>query len=530
MLNKKIKFKLSARESILKGINILADSVKVTLGPKGNCVILGDVDKQPRVTKDGVSVAKEIKLEDPFENAGAQLIKEAAVKTLNTVGDATTTSTILAQSLINLSMKEVKKGKNSIKIKKGIEFATHLVVNYIKDKTIEIKDSDIKNIATISANNDQEIGQLINDAFKKIGRDGIITIEDSTNSATSVDVINGMQFDRGYLSQHFVTNFVKDVCTLENPYILITEHKVNRMKDIAFILSQVASEGRSILIIAEDFDGEVLETLKVNKLDGRLKVCPIKAPSFGEYRHEVLNDIAILTGGTNISYDSGIELTDATTAMLGKCTKVNVTKTSTTLIGGNGQNINERVNKLKEELRKEQSSPNSSDFLIKFLKERIAKLVGGIAVIYVGGTTEIEMNERKDRIDDAVSATKAAIEEGVVLGGGLTYYNASKFLSNYSDKDKDITLGIRIVEKALKEPFNVIVQNAGYNPKKLYNKLTKTVGFDANKEKFVDMYHSGIIDPAKASKLALENSSSVACLFLSTECVIVPQVVNQLVI
>ena len=507
MLNKKIKFKLSARESILKGINILADSVKVTLGPKGNCVILGDVDKQPRVTKDGVSVAKEIKLEDPFENAGAQLIKEAAVKTLNTVGDATTTSTILAQSLINLSMKEVKKGKNSIKIKKGIEFATHLVVNYIKDKTIEIKDSDIKNIATISANNDQEIGQLISDAFQKIGRDGIITIEDSTNSSTSVDVINGMQFDRGYLSQHFVTNFVKDVCVLENPYILITEHKVNRMKDIAFILSQVAGEGKSILIIAEDFDGEVLETLKVNKLDGRLKVCPIKAPSFGEYRHEVLNDIA----------------------MLGKCTKVNVTKTSTTLIGGNG-NIEERVNKLKEELKTEQSSPNSSDFLIKFLKERIAKLVGGIAVIYVGGTTEIEMNERKDRIDDAVSATKAAIEEGVVLGGGLTYYNASKLLSEYSDSDKEVTLGIRIVEKALQEPFNVIVQNAGYNPKKLYSKLTETVGFDANEEKFVNMYQSGIIDPAKASKLALENSSSVACLFLSTECVIVPQVVNQLVI
>jgi len=529
MLNKKIKFKLSARESILKGINILADSVKVTLGPKGNCVILGDVDKQPRVTKDGVSVAKEIKLEDPFENAGAQLIKEAAVKTLNTVGDATTTSTILAQSLINLSMKEVKKGKNSIKIKKGIEFATHLVVNYIKDKTIEIKDSDIKNIATISANNDQEIGQLISDAFQKIGRDGIITIEDSTNSSTSVDVINGMQFDRGYLSQHFVTNFVKDVCVLENPYILITEHKVNRMKDIAFILSQVAGEGKSILIIAEDFDGEVLETLKVNKLDGRLKVCPIKAPSFGEYRHEVLNDIATLTEGTNISYDSGIELTDVNMAMLGKCTKVNVTKTSTTLIGGNG-NIEERVNKLKEELKTEQSSPNSSDFLIKFLKERIAKLVGGIAVIYVGGTTEIEMNERKDRIDDAVSATKAAIEEGVVLGGGLTYYNASKFLSEYSDSDKEVTLGIRIVEKALQEPFNVIVQNAGYNPKRLYSKLTETVGFDANEEKFVNMYQSGIIDPAKASKLALENSSSVACLFLSTECVIVPQVVNQLII
>jgi chaperonin GroEL len=304
------------------------------------------------------------------------------------------------------------------------------------------------------------------------------------------------------------------------------------MRDIAAILNQVVGENKSILIIAEDFDGEVLETLKVNKLDGRLKVCAIKTPSFGEYRHEVLNDIAVLTGGTNISYDSGMELTDVTISMLGKCDKINVTKNYTTIINGHGEKeaINGHVLKLKEELRNEQKSSDSSDFLIKFLKERIAKLVGGIAVIRVGGTTEIELNERKDRIDDAVSATKAAIEEGVVLGGGLTYYNASKFIHKLSSKDKDINLGIRIVEEALKEPFNIIVRNAGYNPKNLYKGLTDIVGFDANEEKFVNMYQSGIIDPAKASRLALENSSSIACLFLSTECVIVPQVVNQLVI
>ena len=532
MLNKKIKFNLEARESILKGINILSNSVKVTLGPQGNCVILGEVDKQLRITKDGVSIAKEIKLNDPFENVGAQLIREAAIKTLSSVGDATTTSTVLAQSLINLSMKQIRKGKNSIKIKKGIEIGTNLAVNYIKDKTIKIKDSDIKNIATISSNNDSEIGKLIGEAYNKIGRDGIITIENSTNSSTSINVISGMQFDRGYISQHFVTDFIKDVCTLDNPYILITEYKINRMKDIAPILNEVVGEGRSILIMAEDFDSEVLETLKLNKLDGRLKVCLIKAPSFGEYRHEVLNDIAILTGGTNVSYDSGIDLIDVTTSLLGKCSKVIVNKQTTTIIGGKGdqKTLNDRVLQLKEQLKQQIKSADQSDFITKFLKERIAKLVGGIAVIYVGGTTELEMGERKDRIEDAVYATKAAIEEGVVLGGGLTYYNASNFLKLCKNDDKEIELGIRIVEKALLEPFNTIVKNAGYNPKKLYNRLSETIGFDANTEKFVNMYNEGIIDPAKAARLALENSSSVTQSFISTECVIVPEIVNQLVI
>jgi len=539
MLNKQIKFKDSARESILEGINILADAVKMTLGPKGKCVVLGDIDKQPRVTKDGVSVAKEIKLEDPFENVGAQLIREAAVKTLNTVGDATTTSTILAQKLINLGMEKVQLYKSPVKIQKGLKLALGYVLDFIKNHTLEIKNSDIANIATISANNDEKIGNLIGEAFNKIGRDGIITIESSTNSSTSIDVITGMQFDRGYVSQHFVTDIIKDVCVLDNPYVLITEHKINRMKDIGNILNYIAGEGRSVLIVADDFDGEVLETLKVNKLDGRLKVCLIKAPSFGDYRHEILNDIAVLTNGFNVSYESSVELSDITPAMLGTCSKITVNKNNTTIIGGKGKPelISERINQIKEQLKKETDSPDKSDFLVKFLKERIAKLSAGIAVIYVGGTTEIEMNELKDRIEDAVSATKAAIEEGIVIGGGLTYYYASKYLSKLKlSDDEDINIGIKIVSDALMEPFNIIVSNAGYEPKKLYKQLKDTfdvqsaIGFDANTETFVNMYQKGIIDPAKAAKLALENAISVACMFLLTECVIVPQNINQLII
>ena len=532
MLNKEIRLNSEARSAILTGINTLADAVKVTLGPKGKCVILGDLEKSPRVTKDGVSVAKEVKLEDSFANAGAQLIKEAAIKTLNTVGDATTTSVVLAQAMILNANNCVEHYGNAIKIKKGIEIATKAAVDYIKSVAIKVKDSDIKNIATISANNDTEIGNLISCAFEKIGRDGIITIENSVNSETTVKVINGMQFDRGYLSPHFVTDVIKDTCVLENPYILITEHKINRMKDIAFILNQVISEGRSILLIAEDFDSEVLETLKVNQLDGRLKVCPIKAPSFGDYRHEILNDLAILTGGTNISYESGMELLDTKMEMLGRCTKVLVTKNDTTIIEGKGSEeiCNSRVAELKEALKTQMSSPDPSDFMIKFYRERLARLTGGIAVIYVGGTTEIELNERKDRIEDAVAATKAAIEEGVVAGGGLTYINAANILFGMTNEDKYINMGIQIVARSLTVPFITIVENAGFDAKKLYKNIGGDIGFDANTERFVNMYHSGIIDPAKASRLALENSSSIACLFLSTECVIVPKVVQQIVI
>ena len=349
MFAKDLKFNKDARNSILKGINTLADAVKVTLGPRGNCVIIGSLDGSPRVTKDGVSVAKEIILDDPYENIGAQLIKEAAVKTLNTVGDATTTSTILAQAIVNGCQKALDKGVSPIEIKEGINAALKDVLSYIKDNTIDINDNDIKNIATISANNDEELGSLIGDAFNKIGRDGVITVEESSNETTKVEIINGMQFDRGYLAQHFVTDYVKDTCILENPYILITEHKMNRMNDLKFVLTQIAGEGRSILLIAEDFDDSVLEALKANKLSGTLKVCAIKAPSFGEYRKLILDDIAVLTGGSNISYDSGLELSDVTMNMLGTCGKVIVNKTTTTIAKGNGkiEEINNRVSCIK---------------------------------------------------------------------------------------------------------------------------------------------------------------------------------------
>ena len=522
MFAKDLKFNKDARNSILKGINTLADAVKVTLGPRGNCVIIGSLDGSPRVTKDGVSVAKEIILDDPYENIGAQLIKEAAVKTLNTVGDATTTSTILAQAIVNGCQKALDKGVSPIEIKEGINTALKDVLSYIKDNTIDINDNDIKNIATISANNDEELGSLIGDAFNKIGRDGVITVEESSNETTKVEIINGMQFDRGYLAQHFVTDYVKDTCILENPYILITEHKMNRMNDLKFVLTQIAGEGRSILLIAEDFDDSVLEALKANKLSGTLKVCAIKAPSFGEYRKLILDDIAILTGGTNISYDSGLELSDVTMNMLGSCSKVIVNKTTTTIVKGNGkiEDINNRVANIKHELACVEADPSlNGSFLITLHKERIAKLTGGVAVIYVGGTTDLERSERKDRVDDAVAATKAAIEEGVVIGGGVTYYNA---IGNITDD----SVGADILIQALATPIQLLIRSAGSDPDVVLPHIGDTCGFNAKTGALVNMYEEGIIDPAKAARLALENSVSVGNLFLSTQCVIVPKLIN----
>ena len=520
MFGKKLKFKLQARESILKGINTLADAVKVTLGPKGNCVVFNQGDKT-KVTKDGVSVAKEVILEDPFENTGAMLIREASTTQLSSCGDGTTQSTVLAQAMINKCLKELHKSHNPVKLKKGIDIAIEEAICFIKENSKAINDDDIKNIATISANNDKTIGNLIAEAFNKIGRDGVITVEDSNTTSTSVKVVTGMQFDRGYMAQHFVTDVIKDTCVLENPYILITEHKVNRMKDIAFLLNQIVGENRSILLIAEDYDSEVLETLKLNKLSGKLKICAIKAPSFGDYRKQVLEDIAILTEGTNISYDSGLELYDVTMSHLGKCSKVIVTKDNTTIVGGSGD-VTSRVKELKNQLERVKNTPElNGSFMIDFLNTRIARLAAGIATIYVGGTTELEMQEKKDRIDDAVCATKAAIEEGIVAGGGITYINAARFLmENIADVDPDIDRGIRIVEESLYAPFDCIISNAGFKPKKLYSEITETVGFDANSEKLVNMFTAGIIDPLKASRLALENAASVAKLFLSTECVI----------
>lgn len=521
MFDKELKFGKEAREALLRGINILADAVKVTLGPKGKCVILGDMQKAPRVTKDGVSVAKEIQLSNLYENAGAQLIREAAVKTLNTVGDATTTSTILAQALINNAQNFIDAGENPLSIKKQLISESKLIFSYIKDHTIPIQDTDIANIATISANNDRELGEMIAQAFEKIGRDGVITVEESNNTETKVDVINGMQFDRGYTSPHFVTDFVKDICVLDNPYILITDHKLNSIKDIGFVLNQIAGEGRSLLIIAEDYDDAVIETLKLNKLNGKLNVCAIKAPSFGQYRDMVLEDIAILTNGTNISYDSGLELNDLSIKMLGNCAKIIVTKDHTTIMEGKGDpsKIQKRANKIKEQLESIKNDPSlDGSFMIKFDSERIAKLLGGIAVIYVGGTTDLERGEKKDRVEDAVSATKAAIESGVVLGGGLTYYNASK-LTSYP-----------ILKEALVTPIKILVENSGIKFESTEEFFTETKGFDANKSIVVDMYKEGIIDPALAATSALENALSVATLYLSTDCVIVPVVPANMIV
>ena len=520
MFFKNVKFGKSAKKDLLNGVNILADAVKVTLGPKGNCVVIEKSDGSPKVTKDGVSVAKEINLENPFENIGAQIVKEAALKTLNTVGDATTTSTVLAQAMINMAMSELNSGRNSVKLKKGLELGLEIAKSYIKNNITEVKNSDIKNVATISANNDIKIGNLIQLAFDQIGRDGIITVQESSNSETSIKIIDGMQFDRGYLFPHFVTDQNKDTCILENPYILITEHKINRIKDISFILNQIAGEGRSILIIAEDYDGEVAEMLKLNKLQGVLKVCAIKAPSFGEYRTAILNDIAQLTGGTNVSYDSAIELIDTSMSMLGKCDKIIVDKNSTTIIGGKGD-VSSRISELKESLKRIKAAPELNDsYLIKFTEERIAKLSSGICTIFVGGTTEIEMNERKDRIDDAVCATKTAIDGGIVPGGGLTLINAA-LSDNYYNSDPDINAGMQIVKRALYTPFNTILENAGYKvTNRMYSNLTNEIGFDANTEKFVNMYKAGIIDPAKAVISSLENAVSVATMFVLTQCLI----------
>ena len=520
MFSKKLKFKLDARESILKGINTLADAVKVTLGPKGNCVVINQGDKT-KVTKDGVSVAKEVILEDPFENTGAMLIREASVTQLSNCGDGTSQATVLAQAMINKCLKELYRGHNAVKLKEGIDLAIRNAIGFIKDSSKVINDNDIKNIATISANNDEVIGSLIADAFNQIGRDGVITVEESNTTETSIKVIMGMQLDRGYLANHFVTDTIKDTCILDNPYILITEHKINRMKDIATILNQTISEGRSILLIAEDYSDDVLETLKLNKLQGILKICPIKAPTFGKYRSEVLEDIAVLTNGSNISYDSGLELIDVNINQLGSCNKVVITKDTTTIVGGSGD-VSKRIEELKNQLERVKAAPElDGSFMIDFITKRIAKLSSGLASIYVGGTTELEMQEKKDRIEDAICATKAAIEEGIVAGGGITYINAARYLvDNISDFDPDVDRGIKIVEESLYAPFDCIVSNAGYKPKKFYSNITEDIGFDANMETTTNMFEAGIIDPCKASRLALENAASVAKLFLSTECVI----------
>ena len=530
MLNKEVKFYNDARKKMLEGINLLADAVKVTLGPKGRSVIITEPNEIPHVTKDGVTVAKSIKLADEFANAGAQLIKEAAVRTVNLVGDSTTTSTVLAQAFINALYKEIEAGANPIKLKKGFDRAIQQVIEYIKANARELKDEDIKYIASISANNDSVIGELIADAFKKVGREGVITVEESSNSETTCNVVMGMQFDRGYEAPHFITNEEKGECVLENPYIFITDHKIQLTRDLLNILEPLAKNGKSLLIIAQDYDSEVIENLKLNKLQGTLKVCAIKCPSMGEYRKEVLQDIAIVTDGTYLSYDSGLEVSDCSMDMLGRAKRVIVTKETTTIIDGEGTQslIDSRVKELQNKLTEIKDSQMDGEFYRDFLKRRIAMLCGGIARIKVGGKTEIEMKETKDRIDDAVAATYAAIEEGIIAGGGLDFYRCGieMCLATETFTDPVEQIGYNKVVNSLPIIFTTILNNAGVDVNSSTNKVSiaseKWIGYDANTEQVVDMYEAGIINPAKADRLAIEHAASITDLFLTTDCIIVP--------
>ena len=530
MLNKEIKFYNDARKKMLDGINLLADAVKVTLGPKGRSVIITEPNEIPHITKDGVTVAKSIKLADEFANAGAQLIKEAAVRTVNLVGDSTTTSTVLAQAFINALYKEIEAGANPIKLKKGFDRAIQQVIEYIKANARELRDDDIKYVASISANNDEKIGELIADAFKKVGRDGVITVEESSNSETTCNVVMGMQFDRGYEAPHFVTNEEKGECILENPYIFITDHKIQLTRDLLNILEPLARDGKSLLIIAQDYDSEVIENLKLNKLQGTLKVCAIKCPSMGEYRKEVLQDIAIVTDGTYLSYDSGLEVFDCSMDMLGRAKRVIVTKETTTIIDGEGAQtlVDSRVKEIQHKLTEIKDSQMDGEFYRDFLKRRIAMLVGGVARIKVGGKTEIEMKETKDRIDDAVAATYAAIEEGIIAGGGLDFYKCGIGMFSNSEwfASMDEQKGYDVVINTLDVILATIIENAGFNKTDIINDSNLInncwIGFDANSEKFVDMYEAGIINPAKADRLAIEHAASITDLFLTTDCIIVP--------
>lgn len=526
---KEIKSGREAKEAMLSGMKKLADAVGSTLGPNGSTVVLCEPNKEPHVTKDGVSVAKEIEFADFFENAGAQLLKEAAVRTVNTVGDATTTSTILGYKLckeLNHSQTEKQSLKRSIKE------AAKKVVDNIKSQAITIKDEQIKDIATISANNDAEIGSLIADAFAKIGRDGVITVEESKDSKTTVDVVSGMQFDRGYVVPHFVTDTTKDQCVLENPCILITEHHINNLREIKDILTYVLQENKSLLIIAEAYDDAVIEALKVNVLNKTIKCCAITAPSYGEYRKMILTDLGILTNGFNVSYDCGIELCDCTESVLGTCKRVVVTKDRTTITEGNGkpERIDDRVKDLKAELQRIQDDPTQQgSFMETFLKERIAKLTGGVCIIHVGGKTELEMVERKDRIDDAVCATQAAIEEGIVPGGGLTYLNV---LDEFDDLPATYEVSL-IINSVLFEPFTRIIESTGKDVDAVLDKMDKAgenAGFDGVTGEVVpDMIKAGIIDPAKAVRLAFENAVSIGLLFLDTEYIVAPQMAQSII-
>lgn len=520
---KKIEFDSNAREGIKRGVDALANAVKVTLGPRGRNVILGKSFGAPQVTKDGVTVAKEIELEDNHENMGAQMVKEVASKTNDIAGDGTTTATILAQSIVKEGIKNVAAGANPMDLKKGIDKAVNQVVKYLSDSSVAVGDSSekIRQVASISANNDDSIGTLITEAFEKVGKEGVITVEEAKVSDTYVDVVEGMQFDRGYLSPYFVTNSEKMTTELEQPFILLFDKKISAMKDILPILNPVAEQGKPILIIAEDVEGEALATLIVNKLRGVLKVAAVKAPGFGDRRKAMLEDIAILTGGQVISEEQGFKLENTDLSSLGRAETVTIDKDNTTIVNGAGKSetIAGRVNQIKAQIE-----TTTSDYDKEKLQERLAKLSGGVAVLYVGAPSEVEMKEKKDRVDDALHATRAAVEEGIVAGGGVALLNAKKRLESIKPESTDEGTGVQIVNRALETPLRVIVENSGAEGSVVVSKVEEgsaNFGYNAKDGTYVDMLEAGIIDPTKVARVALENAASVAGMIVTTECALV---------
>ena len=519
---KEIKFNIQAREELKKGVDELADAVKVTLGPKGRNVIIEKKFGAPHITKDGVTVAKEIELEDPFQNMGAQLVKEVASKTGDDAGDGTTTATVLAQAIVNVGLKNVAAGANPMDLKRGIDRAVAKVVEGIKAQAQEVGDDfeKIESVARISANNDSEIGQLIAEAMKKVKKEGVITVEEAKGTDTTVDIVEGMQFDRGYISPYFVTNTEKMECEMDTPYILIYDKKISALKDMLPVLEATAQTGRPLLIIAEDVDSEALATLVVNRLRGSLKICAVKAPGFGDRRKEMLEDIAVLTGGVVISEEKGLKLESTTIEMLGRAEKITVNKENTTIVNGMGSkdSIAARVAQIKAQIE-----TTTSDYDREKLQERLAKLAGGVAVLYIGAASEVEMKEKKDRVDDALSATRAAIAEGIVPGGGVAYIRCIPALDGLKGANEDETTGIEIVKRAIEEPLRQITANAGVEGAVVVQKVKDgegDFGYNARTDTYENFFAAGVIDPAKVTRVALENAASIAGMFLTTECVI----------
>jgi len=520
---KEIKFDTDVRAAMKEGADALANAVKVTLGPKGRNVVISKKFGAPQITKDGVTVAKEVELEDPFQNMGAQMVKEVASKTNDQAGDGTTTATVLAQAIINVGLKNVAAGANPMDLKKGIDKAVKAVVADLQQRSQPVGEdySKVEQVGTVSANNDAQIGKLIADAMAKVKKDGVITVEEAKGTETEVKVVEGMQFDRGYISPYFMTNGDKMEAVLDDAYILLTDKKLSNMEDLMPVLEPVAREGKALLIIAEDVEGQALTTLVVNRLRGTLKVAAVKAPGFGDRRKEMLQDIATLTGAVVISEERGFTLQNANVQMLGKAEKVTITKENTTIVGGAGDQaaIKDRADQIRAQIE-----TTKSDYDREKLQERLGKLAGGVAVIYVGATTEVEMKEKKDRVDDALNATRAAVEEGYLPGGGVAYIRAAEALKGLKGENDDETTGIRIIERAIEEPLRQIAENAGVEASVIINKIREgkgDFGYNARTGEYVKMYEAGVIDPTKVARVALENAASVAGMLLTTECGIV---------